>query len=148
MRTIQIALTIAAVSAFCQADDLATSTAATNGTIRAYSAAGAYSTDLREANARKFTRAWERSLIPLFASQSLDAASSYGYRELNPMLADANGKFGMKATSVKFSVVAGLVGVEYLLVRKSPKAARLFEKLNWSSSALTSGLAVRNFVVR
>jgi hypothetical protein len=93
-------------------------------------------------------RSWERSLIPLVASQSLDAASSYGYRELNPLLASQNGTFGVKATAMKFSVVAGLIGVEYLLVRKSPKAARLFEKLNWSSSLLTTGLAVHNFVVR
>jgi hypothetical protein len=93
-------------------------------------------------------RAWERSLIPLVASQSLDAASSYGYRELNPMLASPNGEFGLKATTIKFSVVAALIGGEYLLVRASPKAARLFQKLNWSSAVLTTGLAVHNYVVR
>ena len=102
----------------------------------------------REATRRAFLRSWERSLIPLVASQSLDAASSYGYRELNPLLADRNGDFGARATNVKFAVVFALVGVEYLLARKSPKAARLFEKLNWTSSALTTGLAVRNYVVR
>ena len=95
-----------------------------------------------------FKRAWERSLVPLVASQSLDAASSYGYRELNPMLAGPNGEFGVKATTVKFAVVGALIGAEYLLVRKSSRAARLFQRLNWTSSALTTGLAVHNYVVR
>jgi hypothetical protein len=102
----------------------------------------------QEATRRAFMRSWERSLIPLVASQSLDAASSYGYRELNPLLADPNGAFGVRATTLKFSVVFALVGVEYFLVRKNPRAARLFEKLNWASSVLTTGLAVHNYVVR
>ncbi len=93
-------------------------------------------------------RSWERSLIPLVASQSLDAASSYGYRELNPALAGSNGEFGMRATAIKFAVVGAVIGGEYLLIRKSPRAARLFQKLNWTSAAVTSGLAVHNFVVR
>ncbi len=95
-----------------------------------------------------FMRSWERSLIPLVATQSLDAASSYGYRELNPLLADPNGAFGMRATALKFSVVGMLIGAEYLLAKRSPRAARLFTKLNWASSAVTSGIAVRNYVVR
>jgi hypothetical protein len=106
------------------------------------------STAAREATRRAFLRSWELSLIPLVASQSLDAASSYGYRELNPLLADPNGAFGARATTVKFSVVFALIGVEYLLVRNSPWAARLFEKLNWATSAVTTGLAVRNYIVR
>ncbi len=55
------------------------------------------------------SRAWKRSLIPLLASQSLDAASSYGYRELNPVLADADGRFGVKSTTLKFAVVGVVI---------------------------------------
>jgi len=102
----------------------------------------------RNAARRALMRSWQRSLVPLLASQSLDAASSYGYRELNPLLAGPNGAFGVKATTVKFAVVGALIGVEYLLSRKSPKAARLFTRLNWSSAAVTTGLAVHNYVVR
>src|SRR5258707_15334117 len=35
----------------------------------------------------RWRRQWAISLAPLFASQALDAASSYGMRELNPVLA-------------------------------------------------------------
>ena len=90
-------------------------------------------------------RSWERSLLPLLASQSLDAASSYGRRELNPLLADANGGFGMKATTMKFAVVGALIGVEYLVVRRHPRAAGIFSKINWSGAAVTTGLAMHNF---
>ena len=93
-------------------------------------------------------KAWTRSLAPLVASQALDAASSYGYRELNPMLADNNGDFGMKSTVVKFAVVGALIGAEYLLVRKSPRTGKLFAILNWSGAAVTTGLAVHNYAVR
>jgi hypothetical protein len=56
--------------------------------------------------------------------------------------------FGMRATAVKFSVVGALIGAEYLLARKSPRAARLITRLNWASSAVTTGLVVHNYVVR
>jgi hypothetical protein len=98
-----------------------------------------------EQNAQK---AWKRSLLPLLASQSLDVASSYGMRELNPMLADSTGAFGMRATSVKFGVVGAFIGVEYLLVRKHPGAAKVLSKLNWAAAGVTTGFAAHNFAIR
>ena len=94
------------------------------------------------------SRAWKRSLIPLLASQSLDAASSYGYRELNPVLADADGRFGVKSTTLKFAVVGVVIGVEYLVARKCPRMADLLSKLNWSGSVVTTGFAVHNYMLR
>ena len=93
-------------------------------------------------------RAWKRSLLALAASQSLDVASSYGMRELNPLLASSDGRFGAKAASIKFGATTGITLIEYVLVKKYPKSARLFSKLNWSSSALTTGIAVHNFAIR
>src|SRR5438552_3649357 len=84
-------------------------------------------------------RAWKISLAPLVASQALDATSSYGMRELNPLLADPNGGFGMKATSIKLGVTGVLVGVEYLIVKKYPRSARIISKLNWTSGIVTTG---------
>ena len=40
---------------------------------------------------------WAISLAPLLGSEALDSASSYGLRELNPVLAQQDGRFGMKA---------------------------------------------------
>lgn len=88
---------------------------------------------------------WAISLAPLVASQALDAASSYGLRELNPMLAQPDGRFGMKAAGVKFGVVGGLIGVEYLLVRKYPRSAKFFTVINWTTAGATTGLAIHNY---
>ncbi|MEP7354465.1 MAG: hypothetical protein ABI824_14660 [Acidobacteriota bacterium] len=93
-------------------------------------------------------RAWKRSVVGVVGSQSLDVISSYGMIERNPLLASTNGGFGAKAASIKFGTTAAVVGIEYFLVKKYPSAARLISKLNWSSSVLTSGLAVHNFAIK
>jgi hypothetical protein len=90
---------------------------------------------------------WAISLAPLVASQALDAASSYGLRELNPVLAQPDGRFGMKAAGIKFGVIGGLIGVEYLLVRKYPRSAKFFTVINWTTAGATTGLAIHNYTL-
>jgi len=97
---------------------------------------------------RSAMKAWKISLVPLVSSQALDAASSYGMRELNPLLASSNGGFAMKATSIKLGVTASIVGVEYLIVRKYPRSARVISKLNWTSGIVTTGFAAHNFAIK
>ena len=97
------------------------------------------------AKASRWNQQWTISLAPLFVSETLDAASSYGMRELNPLLAGPDGAFGMKATGVKFGVVGALAGAEYLLVKKYPRAAKFFTIVNWTTAGATTGLAVHNF---
>ena len=96
----------------------------------------------------RWRRQWAISLAPLFASEALDAASSYGMRELNPLLTGSNGGFGVKATGIKFGVVGALAGAEYLIVRKRPESAKFFTIVNWVTAAATTGLAVHNFGLR
>jgi len=93
-------------------------------------------------------RSWKISLIPLVASQGLDASSSWGMRELNPVLADRNGAFSGKAAGVKFGAVGVFIGIEYLVVRKYPRSARVFAKMNWAGAILTTGFAVHNYAIR
>jgi hypothetical protein len=90
---------------------------------------------------------WAISLAPLVASEALDASSSYGLRELNPVLAQPDGRFGMKAAGIKFGVIGGLVGVEYLLVRKFPRSAKFFTVINWTTAGATTGLAIHNYTL-
>jgi hypothetical protein len=93
-------------------------------------------------------RSWKRSLLPLVATQGLDIASSYGMRELNPMLAGTDGRFGGKAAGIKIGTTAAAVGIEYLVVKRWPGAARMFSKLNWGSSALTGAIAAHNYAIK
>lgn len=93
-------------------------------------------------------KSWKISIAPLVASQALDAASSYGMRELNPLLASSNGGFEMKAASLKLGLTGAIVGVEYLIIRKHPRSARVISKLNWTTGIVTTGFAVHNFAIK
>ena len=93
-------------------------------------------------------RGWTISLAPVLASQALDASSSWGMRELNPVLAGSNGGFGGKAAGIKLGVTGALLGVEYLVIRKHPGSAKVFAKLNWASAVVTTSFAVHNFTIR
>jgi hypothetical protein len=93
-------------------------------------------------------RSWKTSLIPMVAAQGLDIASSYGMRELNPLLAGADGRFGGKAAGIKVGTTTAVVGIEYLIMKKWPGTARMFSKLNWGSGALTGAIAAHNFAIK
>ena len=93
-------------------------------------------------------KSWKISLVPLIGSQALDTASSYGMRELNPLLAGPNGGFETKAVSIKLGVTAAVVGVEYLIVRRFPRSARTISKLNWTTGIVTTGFAVHNYAIK
>ena len=93
-------------------------------------------------------RSWKISLAPLVASQALDASSSYGMRELNPLLASANGGFEMKGAMIKLSFTGAAVGMEYLIVRKYPRTARIISKLNWTCGIVTTGFAIHNYAIK
>lgn len=93
-------------------------------------------------------KSWKISLAPLVASQALDAASSYGMRELNPLLVSSNGGFEEKALFIKLGVTGASVGVECLIVRKYPRSARVISKLNWTSGIVTTSFAVHNYAIK
>ena len=99
----------------------------------------------REERTRKL---WKLSLIPVALSQTLDISSSWGMRELNPVLAGRDGRFGIEAALVKVGVVGVVTGVEFLIVRHRPGAARAFERINWSGALLTSSFAAHNYAIR
>jgi hypothetical protein len=102
----------------------------------------------REAIQEAGRKVWMWSLVPLVASQALDSASSYGMRELNPVLADRDGGFGVKSTVLKFAVTGALIGVEYLIIRKTGRSSKLSAVLNWTVAGVTTGLAVHNYAIR
>jgi hypothetical protein len=109
--------------------------------------AGEVTSDL-PASKTPVATSWKLSLAPLLASQALDVTSSYGKHELNPVLAGPRGQFGISSVSVKIGVTAGVIGMEYLIVRVHPASARIFTKANWAAAAVTTGVAVHNFTIR
>jgi hypothetical protein len=92
-------------------------------------------------------RSWKISLVPVIASQALDTYSSYGLRELNPVLAGPDQRFSNGSALIKIGVAGALIGAEYLIVRKHPGAARVLWKLNIVSAAITGATAGHNLSI-
>lgn len=91
---------------------------------------------------------WKLSLAPMVAAQSLDIASSWGRIENNPLLAGGNGRFGMQGAGIKIGIVGAAVVAEYLILKRHPKMARFFSRLNYANAIFTGSVAVRNYHTR
>ncbi len=88
--------------------------------------------------------AWKLSLGALAASQAFDAYSSHGLREENSLLANSSGSFGAKGDLLKLGITGALVGIEFVVIRVHPGAAKVLWKLNLASAAVTGGVAAHN----
>jgi hypothetical protein len=61
--------------------------------------------------------------VALVAASVVDAKSSWGRRELNPMLADGSGRFGARGLGIKLGILGGAQVVQGMLVRRDRRAA-------------------------
>ncbi len=96
---------------------------------------------------RSANRLWIASMISAVAGTSLDAASSWGLREGNGLLASPNGQFGAKGLALKAGLAAGIL-VPQLCLRKRRGLKRAFTVGNFAQAALFTSVSVHNFQVR
>jgi hypothetical protein len=98
-------------------------------------------------DSRKQLSLWKISAATLLASNVLDAGSSWGKRELNPVLSGSTGSFGGKSALLKLGVEAGVVTVEYLVLRHRPSrlSIKALTWINFGDASATTAMAVRNF---
>lgn len=87
---------------------------------------------------------WWSSVVAVVAGSALDAHSSWGRQELNPVLRGANGEFGMKAVAIKAAIAGGVVGAQYLMLRKNPGAAKHAAIANFAMAGVFGGVAYYN----
>lgn len=94
-------------------------------------------------------RLWKASLTTLAAANLIDVRSSWNQRELNPVLAGPNGRFGRDGIIVKLGLQGGLFGIEYLITRGHPtrKVYRTLTFINFGAAAATGAVAARNFTI-
>jgi hypothetical protein len=100
---------------------------------------------------------WEFSLVSLSVANVLDVHSSYGKRELNSTLAGPSGVFGARGVLIKSGFQGGLIGFEYLMLRRhshgfldTPSRSKLYKTfsiINFASSAVLSGIAAHNYTI-
>jgi hypothetical protein len=91
------------------------------------------------------TSFWKASVIALVAASAADVHSSMGRYELNPMLRSADGRFGIKGIAIKSLIAGGAIGMQYLLVRKSPQASRYAAIANLGMTAMFTKVAIHNY---
>lgn len=93
----------------------------------------------------KAKKVWKVSLVVLGAASAVDGASSYGRCcEANPLLA-SNGSFGQKAVMLKAGLFAGSLAGQAYTVSRDPRRAKMLAIVNFSTAALLTALAVRNY---
>jgi len=90
---------------------------------------------------------WKISAGSLLAANAMDEASSWGKRELNPLLSGSQGTFGKQGALLKLGVAGGVVAVEYLVLRRRPSRslAKALAWINFTDAAVTGAVAGRNF---
>jgi hypothetical protein len=96
----------------------------------------------------RFSKVWKWSAAALVAGSTMDVASSYGYREANGLLASPNGRLSNRGTAIKLGAMAGVVGLQYYLVKKHPKLEKPFVVTNFALAGMYSTVAFRNYAVR
>jgi hypothetical protein len=87
-------------------------------------------------------RIWKWSLAAVAAGNAADIMTSVGRHELNPVL--GVGQFGPRATGIKIGISTATVGLQYLLVRRRPEAARKLAYVNFGMAAAVGGAAAYN----
>lgn len=86
------------------------------------------------------------SIAVSLAAHSLDAYSSYGRYEINPVL--GRGTFGPRQLGIKLSGAAAVSAASWVLSRRSPRACRWAARLNFVQAGAIGAVAARNFGTR
>lgn len=101
------------------------------------------------AQAQQPTKFWRASVVALSAANVVDIHSSWGKRELNPLMANNSGTFGARGALLKVALTGSLLGIEYLVTRRHPssKLYRVLGFVNFGAAAGVAGVAAHNYTV-
>ena len=94
---------------------------------------------------RNWHKRWIVSAVGLTAAHVLDAFSSRGAPELNPLMRNAQGRFSVgRAFAWKSAAAGSILGVEALLIRRNPETAKSAAIVNFVAAGAVAGVAFRN----
>ena len=100
---------------------------------------------------RGWKKKWILATVALIAANVLDAHSSRGGHELNPLLRGPDGKFSSrKAVVVKSAASGGLLLLQVILIKKMPdqNLYRPFAITTAAAAGFTAVTAARNYTVQ
>jgi len=90
---------------------------------------------------------WFGSLAVLAVAHFLDADSSWGKREANGLLQDANGRFTGSSMAVKIGLVGGYVAIQDATVMSGAIGYRGLAGMNAVVTAIYAVVVARNITV-
>jgi|GEM_PF-3154337 len=99
--------------------------------------------NVEDRHGQAVNRVWIASMLAAAGASSLDAATSWGKTEGNPLLASSNGTFGARGASLKIGIAAALI-VPQILLRKHQELKKVFAIGNFGEAAFFSAVAVHN----
>ena len=92
-------------------------------------------------------RLWIASIFASVAGTSFDAASSWGGRESNSLLASSDGSFGAKGLGIKAGVAAAVI-IPQICLRKRKDLRAIFTAGNFGQATIFTGAGIHNLRVR
>jgi len=93
--------------------------------------------------AADWKRAWRTSAATVAASFAVDAASSRGRYELNPVV--GRGPFGARQVAVGAAITGGALAAQWLVLRRHPEMRRAFVVSNAAAAGAHGVAAWRNW---
>ncbi|MGH9584111.1 MAG: hypothetical protein ACRD4O_14380 [Bryobacteraceae bacterium] len=91
-------------------------------------------------------RLWMGSICAVLAASAFDAASSWGKREANPLLASSNGNFGARGLAMKGGIAAAVLAPQWWF-RKHKQLRTAFILANFADAAVFTAVSAHNLGV-
>jgi len=103
----------------------------------------------QETPKRPWNKAWILSMLAVTAANILDARSSMGKQEANPLLQNSQGTFsGTRGFLFKSAAVGSVMALETYMVHRNPNAAKSSAIVNFASAGVLTGISFRNSQVK
>ena len=87
---------------------------------------------------------WWTSVFAMVGASAVDAHSSWGRQEMNPVLANENGRFGGKGIALKAGIAGGIAVAQYFLMKKSRSGGSKMAIMNFGMAGVLGGVAMYN----
>ncbi len=97
-------------------------------------------------NSGTINKVWAASIAALLGGTTMDAASSWGKSESNPILRSANGTFGMRGLLIKGGLAGAVIAPE-ILMRNNEEAKKKFAIVNFVAAGVFSAVVFHNLTI-
>lgn len=97
-------------------------------------------------NSGTINKVWAASIAALLGGTTMDAASSWGKSETNPLLRSANGTFGMRGLMIKGGLAGAVIAPE-ILMRNNEEAKKKFAIVNFIAAGVFSAVVFHNLTI-